>query len=105
MANQNSNRRFVGNIQTVSGKNGNFEKIIINNPYPNKKDGTPDPYNKGQLFWVDNETGQAYLIKQLGITVPRDGMTANQLEKGFNSYITLDLDSEYHVDVVNNVQS
>lgn len=89
--NQNSNKRYIGKVKTQNGQNGTFQKILINNPYANNQDGTPNTYFKGCLIWLDQETGKKYLVKQIGIG------DYKQPKNGCGSFITISLDNEYEV--------
>lgn len=90
---KNESRRFLGKVKSQKGQFGDFLKILIDNPLPNKEDGTPDPYNKGCLIWLDSATGKKYLVKQISVR----GVSDSAREKGFLQSISIDLDSSYEV--------
>lgn len=87
--NQNPNKRFIGKVKTQNGQNGAFQKILIDNPYPNNKDGTANTYHKGCLLWLDQETGKKYLVKQISIG------NFKQPKNGCSSFLSIALDNEY----------
>jgi len=91
------NRRYFGKIKVVKVKNGDpFYKIIIEDLYPKRKDGSINKYYKGQLLWFDNKTKKYYQVKSCGV----GGVKEND-----NDYINslfLDLDNDYHVNKLQN---
>lgn len=89
----NPNRRFIGKVKDQQGQFGKFQKVLIDNPSPTNQDGSANTYYKGNLIWLDAETGKKYLVKQIAIR----GVSQAQLQKGFNSSLSIDLDSEYEV--------
>lgn len=98
--NRNKLRRYIGKIKQQNTKYGVMEKIMVDNLSHENADGTPNKYYKGALIWADAETGKNYQVKQLSITVPKDGMDPKLLEKGFTCLITLDLEDDYQVTVL-----
>ncbi len=90
---QNLNRRFLGKVKTQTGKYGDFQKILIDNPTPANADGSENTYYKGSLIWLDSETGKKYLVKQISVR----GAPEAARQKGFHNSISIDLDSEYEV--------
>jgi len=90
--------RYVAKVRNMSGSNGPFQKIYAENSNPLNADGTPNKYFKGSLLWVDAETGKYYQVKQLSFFNPPQGMNPSQAEKGFASFITLDLENKYEVE-------
>ena len=89
----NENRRFLGKVKNNEGQYGRYQKILIDNPSPTKKDGSEDPYYKGSLIWIDNVTGKKYLVKQISLR----GVSQTLSQKGFVSSISIDLDNAYEV--------
>ncbi len=92
-----NNKRYIGKIRNVNGNNGVIQTIYFDNLEPQNADGTPNQFYKGTLLWLDDETGQKFLVKQLGITVPQKGMDPKLTKNGFSCYITLDVESDYQV--------
>lgn len=97
MDNQNKPKkpyRTIAKVKNENGRNGQFQKLVVENPYPANKDGSPNPYHKGVLLWVDNETGKHYHVKQGKIGKVTDG----QAQAGFTASIYIDLSNTYDVD-------
>ena len=95
---KNPLRRFIGKVRQQQGQFGTFLKLFIDNPAPTKLDKATntqvaDPYNKGVLLWLDNETGKKYLVKQLSVR----GVSQKAQQQGFTNSVSIDLDSEYEV--------
>ncbi len=90
---QNENRRFLGKVKNIQGKNGTFQRIMIDNPSPVNQDGSANTYNKGVLIWCDNVTGKKYLVKQFSVS----GVSQKARESGFSNSICIDLDDTYDV--------
>jgi hypothetical protein len=90
-----STKRYIGKVKNQQTQFGILKKLVIDNPHANKKDGQPDPYNKGALIWIDRETGHQYQVLGLTCSVPRDGLNPKLVEAGFESNIVLDLASSY----------
>ncbi len=91
---QNDNRpakdlRFIAKIKNIITQTSSFKKIIMDNIRATNPDGTPNPYYKGCLLWLDSTTGKYYQVKQMGISTPKDGMKGAQF--GYESNITIDL--------------
>lgn len=95
-----SAKRFIGSVQSVDSKNGKFQKIVMSNLSPENQDGTANKYYKGALVWIDAETGKTYQVKQLAISVPKDGMSDGQAKHGFESNISINLNDEYQAVVL-----
>jgi hypothetical protein len=91
---KNPNRRYVGKVKTQKGQYGDFQKILVDNPKPNKEDGSANEYYRGSLVWLDAATGKKYLVKQLSVR----GAPESSRAKGFLSSISIDLDSSYEVE-------
>ena len=96
--NKNPLRRFLGKVRQQQGQYGAFLKLLIDNPLPSKLDKSTntmvqDPYNKGVLLWLDNETGKKYVVKQLSVR----GVSKEAQSKGFTNSVSIDLDNEYEV--------
>lgn len=94
---KNANKRFIGKIKNCQGQYGAYQKIMIDNPKPLDKDGNPDQYHKGSLIWVDNETGELFLVKQVGIK----GVSQGAAQNGFVGSLCIDLDNQYDVEKQN----
>lgn len=95
---KNANRRFIGKTRSQDGQYGTFYKVQIDNPTPTKLDKSTnaqvaDPYHKGILLWMDNETGKKYLVKQLSIR----GVSDKAKAAGFVNSLSIDLDNAYEV--------
>lgn len=97
--NKKKNRRYIGKLKTINGKYGPMQKIYVENPDHLKKDGSPNPYFKGALVWYD-ANGTGYKIKQMSVWVPKEGMSAEQVQQGFSCFITLNLDDNYEVEII-----
>lgn len=91
-------RRYIGKVRNMNGNNGPYQKIYLDNLNELNPDGTPNTYYKGNLVWFDQATGERFLVKQISFTVPREGMKADQLQKGFVSFITINVEDEFDVD-------
>ena len=95
------NYRTIGKIRNQNGKNGNFQKFLVENPSPTKQDQqgniVNDHYHKGVLLWCDAETQKIYQVKQAKIGKVTDG----QYQAGFTASLYIDLDSEYDVTLQN----
>jgi hypothetical protein len=101
MANQNQgekkkDRRFLGKVQVKQLKFGPVHNILVDNPNPVNQDGSANKYYKGTLLWCDND-GRMFQVKQMEMFVPKDGMPADLVQRGFTCYITIDLENGYHV--------
>ena len=92
-------KRWIGKIKNIATQYGTMQKIYMENTDHLNKDGTPNQYYKGALVWYD-ANGQAYKVKQMSISVPKNGMPQEQLQKGFSCYVTLKLDDNYEVDPI-----
>lgn len=92
------NRKYIGKVRNQETKYGTQQKIYMDNLSATKEDGSPDPYFKGALIWLDAETGQMYQIKQLSISVPKDGMNANLVAKGYVAQVSVDIEDPYEVE-------
>lgn len=90
---KNDNLRFIGKVKVEDGQYGKFSKIVMDNTYATNKDGVENKYYKGNLFWVDAETGKTYLVKQMMLK----GVHESAANHGFTKSICLDLSSQYHV--------
>lgn len=97
---QKATRRYVGKVVNKTGNYGPYQKVYIDNLEATNKDGTPNTYYKGALIWADAETGKNYHVKQFSIYIPREGMPADLVQRGFSCYITLNLDDDYEVTVL-----
>ncbi len=90
--------RFIGRIKQriCKGQNGEFTayNVLMNNPYPANKDGTPNQYHEGLLLWCDAKTGQKFLVKQMELA----GVSEKQAQNGFINSIKINLGDKYHVD-------
>lgn len=95
-----ANRRYLGKLRTTNGKYGPIQKIYMDNLNATNQDGSPNKYYKGALIWVDAETGKQYHVKQMSIFVPKEGMSQDNLQKGFSCFITLNLEDSYEVTVL-----
>lgn len=91
------NEKYIGKIRNVNTTFGQMQKICLDaNPQTNE-DGTPNKYYAGTLIFVATD-GTMYKVKQMSIKVPKNGMNANLVEKGFVANVTLDLNNTYDVE-------
>lgn len=97
---KNALKRYIGKIKQYNTQYGVMEKIYLDNLNHENADGTPNKYYNGALIWADAKTGKNFQVKQMSITVPKNGMDPKLLEKGFTCYITLDLGDDYQVTVL-----
>jgi len=88
-------KRWIGKLRNMNHQNGPYQKIYLDNVNTNNKDGSPNNYYKGSLIWFDQETGKRFLVKQLGFTLPKDGMKANFVQQGYILYVTIDLEDKF----------
>lgn len=98
--NKKPNKRYIAKVKTTEGKYGPMQTIYMDSLNFENKDGTPNKYYKGALIWADQETGKNYQVKQMSISVPKDGMSEENLKRGFSCFITLDIDDDYQVTVL-----
>lgn len=98
--NQKPNRRYIGKVRNTTTKHGTMQKIYMDNLEHVNKDGSPNKYYKGAMIWADAETGKNYHVKQMSFWIPREGMKAKDLEKGYTCFITLNLDDDYEVTIL-----
>jgi len=96
MSEKKANRKFIGKVKNIDTKYGVMQKIYMDNLNSVNQDGTPNKYYKGCLVFVTPE-GEQYLVKQLSLHVPKDGMKPNEAERGFSCHVTLNLDDDYEV--------
>lgn len=96
---QKNSKRWIGKIKNITTKFGVMQKIYMENTEHLGKDGQPNPYYKGAMVWYDAD-GTAYKVKQMSITIPKDGMPAELVQKGFSCYVTLTLDDDYEVQIL-----
>ena len=94
---KNLNRVYIGKVlkKEVQGKDGGtFEitTLLADNPLPVKKDGSPDPYHKGQLIYRTAE-GNEFLVKQALFR----GVSEKAAQNGFIKSVAIDLDDTYGV--------
>lgn len=92
-----ADRRYLGKIRNINGKNGNYQKIMMDNLKNVNADGTPNQFYKGALVWADAVTGKNYQVKQLSFWTPKDGMSQANLDKGFSCFVTLNLEDDFEV--------
>lgn len=97
---QKQNRRYIGKVRNTQTKNGVMQKIYMDNLNHQNADGSANQYYKGALIWADAETGKNYHVKQMSFWVPKNGMTQENLNKGYTCFITLNLDDGYEVTVL-----
>jgi hypothetical protein len=95
-----ANRRYLGKIRNMSGSNGPYQKIYMDNVSNVNKDGTANTNYKGALVWADAETGKNYHVKQMSFWIPKEGMHPKAVEKGYSCFITINLNDEYEVTVL-----
>lgn len=95
---KNTLKRWVGKVKNLNLSNGSFQQIYLDNINTKNKDGSPNTYYKGSLIWFDQETGKRFLVKQLGFSLPKDGMKAELIQKGFSTFVTIDLSDKYAVE-------
>ena len=91
-------KRWVGKVRNLNHSNGSYQKILMDNINTNNKDGSPNTYYKGSLIWFDQETGKRFLVKQLGFGIPKDGMNAGLVQKGYIQFVTIDLEDKFDVE-------
>jgi hypothetical protein len=92
-----SNKKYIAKIQTYQTKFGPAQKVMLNSPNAQNADGSENTFYNGTLLWLDKETGKYYQVKQMGIHVPKEGMKPAELAKGYSCNVTLDLEDEYQV--------
>lgn len=91
--------KYIGKVKSQmfqkSDGSGSFSKmtIMIDNPEPANKDGSPNQYHKGMLLWCDLETGGTFQVKQMEVA----GVSPDDASRGFTNSLRIDLGSEYHV--------
>ena len=106
MENKNLNRRYLGKIKegtyTKQSDGTTFTKkqILIDNPH-SVKAGQPNKYYKGHLLWFDAATETYYQVLQMDIT----NSSEDDKSRGFSGSIKIDLNSAYHVKVINTESS
>lgn len=86
-------RRFIAKVKQENGQYGSFQKVLIDNPDPTNRDGTPNKYNQGVLLWLDNKTGKKYQVKQMKVTNVDEASRA----RGFVLSLCIDLEDGYQV--------
>lgn len=91
-----NDRRWLGKLRQTQGQYGAMFNIMMDNIKHTNDDGTANQYFKGMLVWCD-ANGKQYQVKQLGMSVPKDGMKPADAAKGYTAQITLDLESEFQV--------
>lgn len=89
--------RYVAKFKASQTKYGPMYQIMSDNFNALNKDGTPNKYFKGALIYVDAETGNQYLVKQMGLYLPKEGMHESHAKNGYTHFVTLNLDDEYQV--------
>ena len=92
--NKKPNKTYIGKVKQMQGVHGAFLKAMIDNPKPNKSDGTPDPYYKGSLIWIDGKTGRKYLVKGIAF----GGVGDQSKQNGFVYSLSIDYDDAYLVE-------
>jgi hypothetical protein len=92
------NKKYIAKIKTMNGQYGVHQSIESSNVNPENDDGSPNKYHTGVLIFFDAETGNKYLVKQLKIEIPKDGMHPNLAKNGYTANVVIDLDNEYHVE-------
>lgn len=95
MSDVKKNKVFFGkvlkkNVTTKAGEQIEINNLLTDNPLPLKKDGSPDPYHKGQLIWRDTD-GNEFLIKQATF----GGVSDKSAQYGFTRSLSVDLDDAY----------
>lgn len=93
------NVKYVGKVKEMNGQNGTFHKIFMENNNSVKDTGEANPFYAGTLVFVAAD-GSQYKVKQLQISVPKDGMRQDQAQRGFISTVTLDLNDSYMVEAL-----
>lgn len=97
--NNNALTRFIGKIRSItrnrSDGQGTFQAVslLVDNPFPQKPDGSPDTYHKGMLMWYDVQTQKYYTIKKMELT----NCSAKDQQNSFINSVKIDLGSEYDV--------
>lgn len=94
---QQKRKRYIGKVRETQTQYGVMHKIYMDNLTPEKADGTPDQYYRGNLLWMDAETGKYFRVNQLAVEVPRNGMPEAARAKGNISNIVIDIDDAYMV--------
>ena len=87
---KNEKRRYVGKVKEQDGQYGKFSSILIDNPQPNSE------YHKGNLLWLDAESGKKYIVKQLSLR----GVGEAASQNGFINSVSIDLDNDYQVEEI-----
>ena len=96
---QNALVRFIGKVKSVmltnKTTNEQFQKstVMLDNPYAQNADNTPNQYYKGHLTWFDAATNTHYLVKQIELSNVDDASRG----RGFTNSLKIDLGSEYNV--------
>lgn len=88
-----ASERFIAKMKQQAGQFGNFYKVLLNNPSPMNKDGSPNTYYKGHLLWFDATTGKYYQVLQMSVK----GVTQKDLANGYVQSLSIDLDDKYQV--------
>jgi hypothetical protein len=91
------NTKYIGKVRNQQTQYGTMQKIYMDNLSAVNEDGTPNKYFNGALIFVDAETGQQFQVKQLSISVPKNGMNPNLLEKGYVAQVSIDINDDYMV--------
>ena len=71
-------------------------ELVVDNPLPVNKDGSPNAYFKGQLIYRTAD-GSEYIVKQAQFK----GVTEQALEKGFTRSLAIDINNKYSVEPIN----
>lgn len=91
------NRQYIGKIKNQQTQYGIMQKIYLDNQTPVNADGTPNKYFKGVLVFV-SATGEQFQVNQMNITIPKDGMSPANIQKGFVAQVSVDIgDEKYSV--------
>lgn len=89
--------KYVGKVKEMESQYGPFQKIYMENNNPVNADGSENKYYAGTLIFVAPD-GSNYKIKQLSLSVPKDGMRPDQAQRGFVKTVTINLNDAYMVE-------
>jgi hypothetical protein len=88
------NNKYIGKVKNQKTQYGNMQKIMIDNPNATKEDGSENTFFQGALVWMDKD-GKMYQVKQMTISVPKDGMKKSLVDLGYVANVVVDLNNEY----------
>ena len=90
------NKRYIAKVVEFTNQKDSttFIKGLVQNPHPETKDGAPNPYHQGILYWYDIATEAYYKIKSFDTFLP----TASDAARGTQLVMSLDLENEFQVE-------